>query len=274
MAVTIEQLEREAEEIRTNSLPSSNTAELVGQHLLHIKEYLKTHGSQNLYYSIDGISKHTITNRLTNCTNSSNKTSVNLNASYTATLTAKAGYTMSSVVITMGGTDVTSSVYSGGVITIERVTGDVIITATASADSTAGLFDNATWLNAFWSLSDNNTPAESATPSSTKNYLSTEFFGVPNKKFTIAAKTISGYLVGFRFYLCRSVDGNAAKTVTKSSAYGKISGAVAQSVTTDTIKALDDSAPFFSISIWAKATSGSGNLDLSEKTFSELITVQ
>lgn len=234
-------------------------------------EQLEERIGSTLYYSVDGGYTFSITNRLTNCSTSSNKTSVNMNSPYSATITAKAGYTLSTVTVTMGGTDVTSSVYSNGTITIPKVTGDVIITAKATADTTAGLFDNASWFNGFWSI---NTSDNTATPSTSTSYLGTYFFGVPSANFTIAAKDISGYLVGFRFYLCRSVNGTTASNVSKSSAYGKLtSGAVAESVTTDTIKAVDSSAPYFAITIWAKSSSGSGNLNLSNKTYDELITV-
>lgn len=233
-------------------------------------EQLEERIGSTLYYSVDGGYTFSITNRLTNCSTSSNKTSVNMNSSYSATITAKAGYTLSTVTVTMGGNDVTSSVYSNGTITISKVTGDVIITAKATADTTAGLFDNATWFNGFWSI---NTSDNTATPSTSTSYLGTYFFGVPSANFTIAAKDISGYKVGFRFYLCHSVDGTTANSVSKSSPYGKIDGRVAESVTTDTIKALDSSAPYFAITIWAKSSSGSGNLNLSNKTYDELITV-
>lgn len=81
---------------------------------------------------------YTITNNLTNCTNSNNAASVEENASYTATLTANDGYTLGTPVITMGDTDVTSAVYSGGNINITSVTGNVVITCNATANSSSG----------------------------------------------------------------------------------------------------------------------------------------
>ena len=77
-----------------------------------------------------------ITNVLTHVTNSNANTTVAKNASYSATLTAGEGYNISSVTVTMGGTDVTSSVYSNGTITIASVTGNVVITAVAIMDTT------------------------------------------------------------------------------------------------------------------------------------------
>lgn len=51
-------------------------------------------------------------------------------AAYTAKITADDGYTIGSVTITMGGTDV-SEYYNNGIISIPAVTGDIVITATA-----------------------------------------------------------------------------------------------------------------------------------------------
>ena len=53
---------------------------------------------------------------------------VDLGDSYTATLVADTGYVIMSVVVTMGGVEI--SAYSEGVITIAEVTGDIVITAT------------------------------------------------------------------------------------------------------------------------------------------------
>ena len=72
-----------------------------------------------------------ITNSLTHVTSSNAAVSVEDGTAYTATLTAESGYTMGTVVVKMGGTDITSTAYtdSSGVISIAEVTGDVTITA-------------------------------------------------------------------------------------------------------------------------------------------------
>lgn len=75
---------------------------------------------------------YTITNNLTNVTTNNSANSIQENASYSATLTANSGYNMSSIAVTMGGTNITNSVVSGNVITIPSVTGNVVITATAT----------------------------------------------------------------------------------------------------------------------------------------------
>lgn len=68
-------------------------------------------------------------------TGSNNASKITHGSSYTNTLTAYSGYKISSVKVTMGGTDITSSAYnsSAGVISISTVTGDIVITATAIA---------------------------------------------------------------------------------------------------------------------------------------------
>jgi hypothetical protein len=78
---------------------------------------------------------YSVTNHLTNVTSDNSATSVTSGVSYNAALTAADGYIISAVAVTMGGADITSSVYSGGVIRIASVTGDVVITAYAVAVS-------------------------------------------------------------------------------------------------------------------------------------------
>lgn len=83
---------------------------------------------------------HTITRNLTGCTSSNSAVTVIDGESYSDTLTAESGYTMTgaSVSVTMGGADVTAEVYADGVLTIAAVTGNVVITATAVAESGGG----------------------------------------------------------------------------------------------------------------------------------------
>lgn len=79
-----------------------------------------------------------VTNTLTNAANSNGAASVVAGAAYSATISANSGYTLESVTVTMGGEDVTASVYSGGQITIGSVTGDIVITAVAVASGDSG----------------------------------------------------------------------------------------------------------------------------------------
>lgn len=78
-----------------------------------------------------GLTKYTVTNNLTLVATSNTTETAVENEIYTATLTPIADSEMESVVITMGGVDITSTVYSDGLINIPAVTGDIIITATA-----------------------------------------------------------------------------------------------------------------------------------------------
>lgn len=75
-----------------------------------------------------------ITNSLSHVSNSNAAVSVEDGAAYSATLTADSGYTMGTVAVKMGGTDITSTAYtaSSGAISIASVTGDVVITAVAT----------------------------------------------------------------------------------------------------------------------------------------------
>lgn len=75
---------------------------------------------------------YSIASTLTQCTISNTATSIQEGESYSATLTPNDKYSLTSVKVTMGGTDVTGSVYSSGVITIPNVTGNIVITATAT----------------------------------------------------------------------------------------------------------------------------------------------
>ena len=82
------------------------------------------------------VAQYTITNTLTHCTNSNSATVINEETAYSGTLAATSGYIMSTVTITMGGTDITSTAYNSetGAISIASVTGNVVITAEAIED--------------------------------------------------------------------------------------------------------------------------------------------
>ena len=85
----------------------------------------------------------TVTNTLSNCASSNSAGSIGINESYTATITANSGYTLDGAVVTvsMGGTDVTSTAYNGGAISIPAVTGNIVITIAAAEKVKVNLFD-------------------------------------------------------------------------------------------------------------------------------------
>lgn len=68
---------------------------------------------------------------LTKVTSSNAASSVVEGNAFTATLTPTSGATITEVVVTMGGVNITETAYAGGVISIGNVTGDIVITATA-----------------------------------------------------------------------------------------------------------------------------------------------
>lgn len=78
-----------------------------------------------------------ITKNLTGCTISNAASQVDYGKAYTATITPENGKTITSVVVKMGGIDITLTAYtaSTGAISIAKVTGAITITAAASAPS-------------------------------------------------------------------------------------------------------------------------------------------
>ena len=84
--------------------------------------------------STPSVTTYTVTRSLTNCASSNSAGSVTSGHAYSTTISANSGYVMSTVTVTMGGTDITSSAYdsSNGLIAIASVTGNVVITASAA----------------------------------------------------------------------------------------------------------------------------------------------
>ena len=89
-----------------------------------------------VFYSIDPTGEDVaVTQNLTNVTSSFDGTSVKENDPLNVTLSPTEGYAISSVTVSMGGVDITSTVYneSTHTIAITNVTGTVVITASAEA---------------------------------------------------------------------------------------------------------------------------------------------
>lgn len=80
----------------------------------------------------EAVVTYSITSNLTNVISGNMATSIQEGCAFYTILEAIGGYSLDSVIVTMGGVDITSSAYSNGVIDIFKVTGDVIITAYAS----------------------------------------------------------------------------------------------------------------------------------------------
>lgn len=80
--------------------------------------------------------KYSITNNLTDVTTSNSQVSVTVGEAYSATLTPYDGMKLDSVIVTMGGVNVTEKYYDGeGNINIAVVTGDIVVAASAIANS-------------------------------------------------------------------------------------------------------------------------------------------
>lgn len=79
---------------------------------------------------------YTVTQTLTHVASSFSGDKTEAGSAFTATLTESVGHTMDSVTVTMGSDDVTTTAYDDdtGVISIAEVTGNITITATATAD--------------------------------------------------------------------------------------------------------------------------------------------
>jgi len=77
-----------------------------------------------------------------------------------------------------------------------------------------------------------------------------------------------------RPYVCRTLDGTTPQNFTRSeNTYGKVNGATAETLSTDDIKALDSNAAYFAVCLYANPSSGSGGMSLTDKEFTDLITV-
>lgn len=87
---------------------------------------------------VDTPATYTVTNTLSHCTSNNSAATTIANEPYAATITASEGYTLegATVEITMGGDDVTESVYNeeDGTISIASVSGNLVIKVTAKSE--------------------------------------------------------------------------------------------------------------------------------------------
>lgn len=80
------------------------------------------------------VTTHSVTQNLTHVTSDFAGTTVDDGEALSVTLTADSGYTIGTPTVSMGGVDVTSTAWDSGTgkVEIASVTGDVIITASAT----------------------------------------------------------------------------------------------------------------------------------------------
>ena len=104
----------------------------VAKGLADVSTFFDTVVTPDTLVPVTPATTYAITNTLTHCTTNNAATSIVSGNAYAATITAAEGYTLSTVTVTMGGADISSTAVSGGAITIPAVTGAVVITATAT----------------------------------------------------------------------------------------------------------------------------------------------
>ena len=86
-----------------------------------------------VFYSMDAseVTAYSVNQILSHVTSSFTQSSVAASGEFEADLTAEEDYTIESVIVLMGGEDVTETTYDAGTVTIASVTGDIQIIATA-----------------------------------------------------------------------------------------------------------------------------------------------
>jgi hypothetical protein len=178
---------------------------------------------------------YSITKSLTKVTISDDAISVEDGDSYTAVVTAESGYTLDTVKVTMGGTDITSSAYSNGTITIAKVTGNVVITATAikqvnytnlvrtSTDSSGAIYNGTGY-------KDNTRISSSGNESVENGFCATGFIKLPgnSKSFTLrlGGEGISWNVYGCQMcvydssFIASSTSMNYSQFVSQNAGYG------------------------------------------------------
>lgn len=108
-----------------------------GQVALTITGHVSIHAQDvvpmEFYSSDEGAEYYDVVQILSHVTSDYAESGVEVGGALEVNLTAETDYTIESVVVIMGGEDVTDSVYSGGVVSIANVTGNVQIIATAVA---------------------------------------------------------------------------------------------------------------------------------------------
>ena len=136
---------------------------------------------------------YTITPQLTHCTCSNTATSITPNSSYSATINANSGYTLSSVTVTMGGTDITSTAVSGSSISISSVTGNIVITANV-ADYSSGNTTTVT-LNLTNCISINAATTALMGEGYTTTIIAKDGYTLGNIKVTLGGEDVSSAVV-------------------------------------------------------------------------------
>ena len=89
-------------------------------------------GTPTVLKAEDYVTTYTVTQTLPNCSSSFSNNVIAEDVSFDATITPFTGYQVTSLKVTMGGTDITASAVSGNKISIAAVTGNIVITVTTA----------------------------------------------------------------------------------------------------------------------------------------------
>ena len=135
-----------------------------------------------------------ITTILTDCTISNSSAQIEYGEAYTATITTDAGKEIDTITVMMGGVDITESAVAGTVISIEKVTGAVTITAIASVPSVVYSImlnlTNVASSNSQTTISEGKTYTTTLSPTGTYKKLGTITVTMGGKD--ISASAVSG----------------------------------------------------------------------------------
>lgn len=107
------------------------------------------HVTGNIYINGLVTNGYVITQNLPNASSTNTPVTVQEGEAFTTTITPNEGYNLTGVTVTMGGSDITTTSYSNGVVTIASVTAEVVITA-ATAQITFDVTFVSEGVNSVW----------------------------------------------------------------------------------------------------------------------------
>ena len=217
---------------------------------------------------------YTITNNLSNCTSSNTVSSAKKGSSYTADITANTNYKISSITVTMGGIDITSSTVRGNRIRISNVTGNIVITATAIITYTiTNTLSNCTSDNSASTIKENS--AYAATITANDGYI------LKNITVTMRGNDITSSAVSGNTITISSVTGNIIITATADIAnllpplaqWTKSSGITSIDFTGDYSAAITVNSPWESLYTTVSGLAKGDNITFSCSSISSTTTV-
>lgn len=193
------------------------------------------------------VPSYTITNTLTNVTNSNASSSIQQYQTYSATLSTSIGFAITAVTVTMGGVDITATAYADGTVSIPSVTGNIVIVATATEIVRENLL---TMNDGKINKRFNATNAESVA----SGHFITDYFAYSGGGLRIVKgySNMSGTLSGTHYGNARigMYDGN--KTFIAAAYIGTNDGSLTMGFTTDGDDLVrDDLATYTAVSDWS-----------------------